>query len=1012
MSGEATPGHRYAVSWSRIDNLLECGEVPMNPGSIVRCRNREWVLLPAETDDVFALRPLAGTTDDVVTVHRGLTNLVGYELPFERVTPASFPMPTKADVSDAAGAQLLWQAARLILREGATPFRSLGRISIRPRTYQFVPLLMALRLDPVRLFIADDVGVGKTIEALLIARELLDRGEIQRFCVLCPPYLCDQWAKEIAEKFALEPVVIRSGTVGQLERQTPPGRSLYEHFPVQVASIDFVKTDRNRHQFLQFCPELVIVDEVHGAAAAQSRAQQERHALLQAVAKDTARHLILLTATPHSGIEEAFRSLLGLLKPDFARWNLADLTEAQRIELARHFVQRTRADIEQHWEAASCFPKREPADATYELSDRYRELFERTYEFCSEIVRTGAHLEERKRRVRYWGALALLRCVMSSPEAAVAALANREGSLLADEEETEFRPFVFESPDDRTDDESPTPPVEAAAATLAEVERRQLRELARLARELHGPPHDTKLVRATEVVQQLLAEGFHPILWCRYVATAEYVAVHLREALPAETQVVCVTGRLGDDERQTKIAEIDPDRPRVLVATDCLSEGVNLQEKFTAVVHYDLPWNPNRLEQREGRVDRYGQTAKRVKAVRFFGRDNPVDGVVIEVLLDKAREIHRTLGTHVPVPEESESVTQAVLEALFLRGRRRAATRQLALDLGVPEVTELHRRWERDAERERINRTRFAQRALKPEEVQRELEATDAVLGDPSAVREFVLTAAQRIGLTIAPDRRRAGVYRVSVSDEALATVPEPIRFALLAPSSVGPSPFVIHDSPSDRSRLAPRRSPFWFISFDSPTPEGTEYVGRNHRFVAALARYLFEEALSRPGKAVASRCGALRTRAVEELTTILLLRVRYLVQQPQVRPLLAEEVQVVGFTGAGQRDSEWLAAQDALRLLAEAKPDANIPLAEKRELVEKLLEGIGEWRIANGEWGMGNRIQHTIRESIVRRAGELTDAHKRIRQTVWLRVRGLEVTPQFPPDLLGLLILQPVVPR
>ncbi|MCL6649687.1 MAG: DEAD/DEAH box helicase [Chloroflexi bacterium] len=968
----------------------------MNPGSIVRCRNREWVVLPAETDDVFVLRPLTGTTEDVVKVHRGLMNLVGYDLPFERVTPASFPFPTVDDVADATSANLLWQATRLTLREGATPFRSLGRISIRPRTYQFVPLLMALRLDPVRLFIADDVGVGKTIEALLIARELLDRGEIQRFCVLCPPYLCEQWAKEIAEKFALEPVVIRSGTVGQLERQTPPGRSLYEHFPVQVASIDFVKTDRNRHQFLQFCPELVIVDEVHGAAAAQGRAQQERHALLREVAKNPDRHLILLTATPHSGIEEAFRSLLGLVRPEFAEWNVGDLDEPQRIELARHFVQRTRRDIEQGWEAATCFPKREPADETYELSGAYRELFERTYAFCSEIVRTGEHLEERKRRVRYWGALALLRCVMSSPAAALAALEKREGAgpVLAAEEEPEFGSYVFESAEDRTDDESPTPPVEAAAETLADADRRRLRDLRRLAERLRGTAEDTKLHRAIEIVQRLLQERFHPILWCRYVATAEYLAEHLRQQLGPEVQVVCVTGRMGDDERQAKIEEIDPDRPRVLVATDCLSEGVNLQEKFTAVVHYDLPWNPNRLEQREGRVDRYGQPAKRVKAIRFFGRDNPVDGVVIEVLLDKAREIHRTLGTHVPVPEESESVTQAVLEALFLRGGRGAAGRQLVLDLGIPGVAELHRRWERDAERERINRTRFAQRALKPEEVQRELEATDAVLGDPTAVRDFVLAAAQRIGLAVAADRRQ-GVYRVSVSDEALATVPEPIRLAL-----------------PHRSLLATRRSPFWLISFDSPTPEGAEYIGRNHRFVAALARFLFEEALSRPGSDKVSRCGALRTRAVQELTTILLLRVRYLVEQPQARPLLAEEVRVVAFTGAGPLDPHWLDPQDALRLLAEARPDANLPLSEKRELVAQTLASLGDWQGMTQDWGRSHPIQRAIRDHLTRRAAELTDAHKRIRQAVSLRVRGLEVKPQLPPDLLGLLVLQPVVSR
>ncbi len=160
---------------------------------------------------------MTGATDEVVAIHKQLTDLIGYDLPAERVRSATFPLPSPEDLSNAASAHLLWQAARLTLREGAMPFRSLGRISIRPRAYQFVPLLMALRLDPVRLLIADDVGVGKTIEALLIARELYDRGEIRRLCVLCPPYLCEQWQKELSEKFNLEAVVIRSGTINQLE---------------------------------------------------------------------------------------------------------------------------------------------------------------------------------------------------------------------------------------------------------------------------------------------------------------------------------------------------------------------------------------------------------------------------------------------------------------------------------------------------------------------------------------------------------------------------------------------------------------------------------------------------------------------------------------------------------------------------------------------------------------------------------------------------------------------------
>ncbi len=426
--------------------------------------------------------------DDVVAVNKRLADLIGYSLPEERVRSATFPLPSPQDLADATSAHLLWQAARLTLRDGATPFRSLGRVSIRPRIYQFVPLLMALRLDPIRLLIADDVGVGKTIEALLVARELLDRGEIRRLCVLCPPYLCDQWQKELAEKANIVAVIIRSGTVGQLDRRKVGSLSIYRHYPFQVASIDFVKSDRNRHLFLLDCPELVIVDEAHGAAiAAEANTnQQQRNRLIRELAAKEDRHLILLTATPHSGVESAFRSLLALLRPPFGEWDTSSLTEPQRVELARHFVQRTRTDIKRDWEGERCFPDREASDETYRLSPEYRTLFTRTYDFCSEMVGSSVAMAGRQQRVRYWGALGLLRSVMSSPAAAVAALENRQGKTPTSEGEAEadFRPFVMESDDDQIDDEQPTPPVEATEATLPDSERRKLRDLGRLARSL------------------------------------------------------------------------------------------------------------------------------------------------------------------------------------------------------------------------------------------------------------------------------------------------------------------------------------------------------------------------------------------------------------------------------------------------------------------------------------------------------------------------------------------------
>ncbi|MGB9641564.1 MAG: SNF2-related protein, partial [Anaerolineales bacterium] len=555
----------------------------MNPGSIVQVRNRYWVLLPNEDPDIYLLRPLTGATDEAVALHKGLTNLLGYTLPEERPSPATFPLPNPDDVTDAVGAHLLWQSARLTLREGASPLRSLGKISIRPRTYQFVPLLMALRLDPVRMLIADDVGVGKTIEALLIARELWERGEIKRLAVICPPYLCDQWQQELREKFNFhDAVVIRSGTVRALERTKPIHRTIYEHYPVQVISIDFIKSEHNRHAFLLHAPELLIVDEAHGATMAQNQNQQQRHEFLREAAKDPNRHLILLTATPHSGVESAFQSLLGLLDPRFTEWELHDLSESHLCELAQHFVQRTRKDIRSSWESQPVFPTRLSSDHTYRLSPAYHDLFEKTYRFCAEIVRSGQNLQERQRRVRYWGALALLRCVMSSPAAALAALETRHSKLSEGEDEVDFRGFVFESDQQETDDEQPLPPIEAAKNDLPESEKRQLVALERLAKQLQEAGQDTKLEGLIQLLADLLKEGYHPIVWCRYVATAEYVAAALQARLSLDytgLQVTCITGRQGDEERRTHIDEIDATRPRILVATDCLSEGINLQEK-------------------------------------------------------------------------------------------------------------------------------------------------------------------------------------------------------------------------------------------------------------------------------------------------------------------------------------------------------------------------------------------------------------------------------------------------
>lgn len=170
------------------------------PGDIVRARGREWVNLPAPREGWLALRPLSGSEADRV--------LLKPELELQPVEPARFDLPADAQVTSQANAVLLADALRLTLRRGAGPFRSAAQIAFEPRVYQLVPLLMALRLPVPRLLIADDVGIGKTIEAGLILRELFDRGELDSFSVLCPPHLVEQWTGELSSRFGLEAVAV------------------------------------------------------------------------------------------------------------------------------------------------------------------------------------------------------------------------------------------------------------------------------------------------------------------------------------------------------------------------------------------------------------------------------------------------------------------------------------------------------------------------------------------------------------------------------------------------------------------------------------------------------------------------------------------------------------------------------------------------------------------------------------------------------------------------------------
>lgn len=928
-------------------------------GSLVSARGREWVVLPHSDAELLMLRPLGGGDDETTGVYLPLEG--------EDVRPARFDPPDPRHAGDAHTAGLLRDALMLGFRSSAGPFRSFGRIAVEPRPYQLVPLLMALRLDPVRLLIADDVGVGKTIEAGLIAREMLDSGDAQRLAVLCPPHLAEQWQAELRDKFHLHAELVLSSTAPRLERGLGVGESLFDRHPRVIVSTDFIKAERRRGDFLRTCPDLVIVDEAHTCAASTgSRTRQQRHDLLRGLARDGSRHLILVTATPHSGNEEAFRSLLGLLDPELQELP-ADLAgprnERHRRRVAQHLVQRRRADIRHFADADTPFPERLEGEESYTLSPQYKRLFDRVLDYARESTRDtegGRH----RQRVRWWSALALLRSLGSSPAAAAATLRTRSAAAeTTTDEEADLigRRTVL----DLSEDEG-AEGIDAVAGADADVSdddaarsRKRLRALAAEADALRGKP-DRKLTRGIELVRELVEGGSRPIVFCRFIPTAEYVADALRTRLRG-IAVEAVTGQLPPAEREQRVLALTGSERRVLVATDCLSEGVNLQDHFDAVVHYDLSWNPTRHEQRDGRVDRYGQPRAQVRTLTYFGSDNSIDGIVLDVLLRKHAAIRNSLGVSVPVPAESDAVVEAIIEGLILREGSADPTALTLFDADVvaPRRRAFDTAWQSAADREKRSRTMFAQEGIRTEEVAREAQAMRAAVGGGVEIERFLAAAVPALGGTV----HMNGAVHIDLSE-----APRDLRDRLPTVQVVG------RTRPSDLDEAEP--------------------LTRTHPLVAALASHVADTALDELTQSVAARCGVIMTDALDHLTTALLVRFRYHVtttRRGAEHQSLAEECRLLAFERMPAR-AVWLDEGVGEELLNLRAVD-NIEPKDARLVLTRIIDGIPE-------------IEDALAERAAGRAESLREAHRRVRHG---RGAPTQVRPELPLDILGVYTYRPV---
>ena len=693
---------------------------------------------------------------------------------------------------DGALLRLVSEACRIRLAHLFDPCLAVHSARIEPLPHQITAVYgEMLPRQPLRFLLADDPGAGKTVMAGLLIKELTIRGGVERCLVVAPGGLVEQWQDELLEKFGLPFDILTRDRVKAARTGNP-----FTERDLLIARLDMLARDDDLEEKLAAAPEwdLIICDEAHRMSASFFGGEvkyTKRYQLGQRLGS-RCRHFLLMTATPHNGKEEDFQLFMALLDAD--RFEGRFRGGAHRADVSDLMRRLTKEEL-LRFDGRPLFPERRAYTVKYELSTAeaalYAEVTDYVREEMNRAERFAAEGDDGRRRNVGFALAILQRRLASSPAAIHESLRRRRERLearLAEERPTGHGPaarLAAGLPDWPEDDEAgieeaPGDEIEAgeeaildratAARTVAELEA-EIDTLARLearARALRRVGTDTKWRELDSILDHPLMTGADGdrrklIVFTEPRDTLNYLADRIRTRLGRPEAVVVIHGGVGREGRRKAVEAFTHDKEvLVLVANDAAGEGINLQRAHL-VVNYDLPWNPNRLEQRFGRIHRIGQT-EICHCWNLVAADTR-EGEVYSRLLDKIEAAGAALGGRV------YDVLGRLFEARALRDLLMEAIRYGER----PEVKTRLRRAVDDAVDRRHLQNLITERALVRDtmtaadvaRVRAEMARADARRLQPFHIQTFFLEAFRHLGGRV--DRREAGRWEI-------ARVPGPIR--------------------------------------------------------------------------------------------------------------------------------------------------------------------------------------------------------------------------------------------